>query len=72
MLDVDKTIDGVRPEIVKVTVIVLGLLLAPADATETAAVYVPAVNDPVVDCRVIVAGAVVVFNDAVNHPVPEL
>jgi hypothetical protein len=35
MLDVDKIIDGVRPEMVKVTVIVLGLLLAPADATET-------------------------------------
>jgi hypothetical protein len=72
MLDVDNVIDGERSETVKVTVIVLGLLLAPADATETVAVYVPAANDPVVDCSVIVAGAVVVFNVAVNHAAPVL
>jgi hypothetical protein len=72
MLEVDNVIDGERGAIVKVTVIVLGLLPATDDATEIVAVYVAAANDPVVDCSVIVAGAVVVFNVAVNHPVPEL
>jgi hypothetical protein len=59
-------------ETVKVTEIVLGLLLATVDATETVAVYVPAALDPVVACSVTVAGAVVVFSVAVNHPAPEL
>jgi hypothetical protein len=59
-------------ETVKVTVIVLGLLLATDDATETVAVYVAAANDPVAACKVMVAGAVVVFNVAVNHPEPEV
>lgn len=59
-------------EIVNVTAMVLGLLLATADKTETVAVYVPAVNDPVVACKVTVAGAVVELSDFVNHPVPDV
>jgi len=57
--------------LLKVTAIVLGLLPATDDATETVAVYVPALNDPLEACNVTVAGAVVVFNVAVNHPMPE-
>jgi hypothetical protein len=39
MLEADKTIDGEDPEeTVKVTMILLGLLLATGDATETIAV----------------------------------
>lgn len=72
ILDVDKVIDGDAEEvIVKVTAIVFGLLLAADDTTETVAVYVPTDSDPVVTCKVIVAGAVVVFSDAVNHPAPD-
>jgi hypothetical protein len=71
LLEADKVIDG-EAVIMKVTVIVLGLLFAIDDATETVAVYVPAVLDPVVACSVTVAGAVVVFSVAVNHPAPEL
>jgi hypothetical protein len=69
MLEADNVINGAdTAETVKVTMIVLGLLLAPVDATEIFAPYTPSANDPVEACSVMVAGAVVVFSVAVNHP----
>jgi hypothetical protein len=70
-LDADRMIEADEDDTVKVTEIVRGLLAADGDATLTLAEYVPAANDPVVACSVIVAGAVVVLSEAVNHPEPE-
>jgi hypothetical protein len=53
-----------------VTLTVCGLLLATPEATETVAVYVPAVSAPVAAVSVNVLGAVVVLRLAVNQPLP--
>jgi hypothetical protein len=54
---------------VNVASITCGLLLATADVTGTAAVYVPAARLPVAGCSVTVVGAVVPLKLAPNQPV---
>jgi hypothetical protein len=64
------TIVGGGAATVNVTLTVWGLLLAPAEVTETVAVYVPAARPLVVAVNVRVLGAVVELRLVLSHPLP--
>jgi hypothetical protein len=66
----ERAIAGEGEETTKLTATVCGLLVATPELIDTVALYVPAVSCPVVGCTVRVAGALVVFRDALSQPLP--